>query len=57
MQIIPYLYFFWQWYDINKVVRKFKKSMIYLLISCNTKERIAQNIYIHILKKITEELS
>ena len=33
------------------------KSMNYLLISCNTEERIAQNIYIHNSKKTTEELS
>ena len=36
---------------------KFNKRMIHLLISCNTEERIAQNMYIHNLKKITEELS
>ena len=31
----------------KRVNNKFDKSMIYLLTSCNTEERIAQNIYIH----------
>ena len=32
--------FFWYFRNLRKV-------MIYLLTSCNTEERIAQNIYIH----------
>ena len=31
----------------KKVSNKFNKSMIYLLTSSDTEERIAQNIYIH----------
>ena len=31
----------------DKLINKFNKSMIYLLTSSNTEERIAQNIYIH----------
>ena len=36
---------------------KFHKITIYVVISCYTEERIAQNIYIHNLKEITEELA
>ena len=32
---------------LNLMHFKFNKSKIYLLTSCNTEDRIAQNIYIH----------
>ena len=34
-------------YILFKILEKLTKIMIYLLTSCNTEERIAQNIYIH----------
>ena len=34
-----------------------RKVMIYLLTSCNTKERIAQNIYIHNSNKNYKKLT
>ena len=42
--------YFWLLKNCNhckKVNNEFNKSMVWLLISCNTKKRKAQNFYIH----------